>query len=186
MKSINKVKDFIPFRILGVRTIALVEMLVFFFLVLLYDIYFGSGDRLFHQALHPFYFIILLVTVQYGVVEGIVATLIGTVFLYSGEIPRHHVDESLFEYQFRLSINPLIWFISAFVLGEIRMRLEMEKKEYQNEAETLQKQCNIISKEYEALKLTKENLEAYLVSQQQSIANTYKAIRGLEALKPFQ
>lgn len=186
MDMIKKIRNAIPNKILGVRTIALVEILVFYTLVLLYDAYFGNGDRFYSMSLHPFYFMVLLVTVQYGTIEGIVATVLGTVFLYSGNIPEQTAEESLFEYQFRLSIHPLVWFVSAFILGEIRMRLETEKDEYKLEAETLQNQSHIITKEYEVLKLTKENLEAYLVSQQQSIANTYKAIRGLEILRPSQ
>lgn len=186
MDIVTNFKESIPKKILGVRTVALIEIIVFYSLLVLYDIFYGNGDRFFSNSLHPFYFMVLLVTVQYGTVEGIAATLIGTICLFSGNFPQQTVEESLFEYQFRLSIQPLIWFASAFILGEIRGRLESEKDEYKVEATMLQDQSNIISKEYEVLKLTKENLEAYLVSQQQSIANTYKAIRGLEILKPSQ
>jgi polysaccharide biosynthesis protein PelD len=186
MSIVKKFRKMFPRKICGVRTIAIIEILIFYTLVLLYDMTYGSGDRFFSSTLHPFYFMVLLVSVQYGTIEGIAATVIGTLFLYSGQIPQQTVNESLFEYQFRLSIHPLIWFISAFILGEIRLRVETEKEEYKHEASTLKNQSDIIAKEYEVLKVTKENLEAYLVSQQQSIANTYKALRGLEILKPAQ
>lgn len=173
-------------RIIGLKISALLETALYCTLFTLYDVTFGNGDRFFTSAIHPFYFIIILVTVQYGTLEGIAATAIATLFLFSGDIPRQQVDESLFEYQFTLSINPLIWFATAFILGEMRMRLEQQVEEYKKEVKNLTKQRDVISSEYSLLKENKENLEAFVVGQQHSLAKTYKALKSLETLRPAQ
>lgn len=171
-------------KIVWVRTSALLEILLYCLLFTLYDEAFGKGDRFFASAIHPFFFMVILVTVQYGTLEGIAATLIATLFLFSGDIPKESADEPLFEYQFKLSINPLIWFATAFVLGEMRTRIEHEKEGYKGQVAELTRERDVIASEYSGLKESKEELEAFVVSQQHSLANTYKELRSLETLRP--
>lgn len=173
-------------RLLGVRVSALVEILMFIGVVILFDYFFGKGDRYFDVSPHPFSIIVLLVTVQYGTMEGIVAALFSTIALYAWNVPPQKVGQTLFDYQFSLALMPLIWFISSFVLGEVRMRHTHEKRSLLKKLEQSHKQLDAISEEYEALKKTKENMESHLVSQHHRVTTTFKALKGLETLKPAQ
>ncbi len=65
-----------PQKLLGIRVSALVEIALFLIILTFFNKWLGDGNRFVDNPLHPFWIIILLVTVQYGTVEGIVATLL--------------------------------------------------------------------------------------------------------------
>lgn len=179
-------KRLIPKYFIGVRTSAILEILLFLIPVTAFDVYFGNGDRFQSYILHPYSIIVLLVTVQYGTIEGIVATALSTLFLYAWNVPPQQMGETLFEYQFRLAVLPLIWFFASFILGELRMRLAHENQRLSTKLMNAEKQLETISREYEVLKETKENIESHLASQYHTITSTYKSLKDLETLKPAQ
>lgn len=176
----------LPRYVLGVRTAAILETIVFLFVVCLIDYFFGNGDRFLGVSPHPFSIIILLVAVQYGTPEAIVSTILSTIVLYAWNIPPQKINDTLFDYQFGLIVVPMLWFLASFIIGELRMRLEQKNHETEMELHEVKKQASTISKEYEVLKETKENFEAYLVSQYNTITNTYKSLKALEVLNPSQ
>lgn len=182
MNYLKKMK--LPQYIFGFRVSSLMEALLLLFTITAIDHFFLEGDRFLFQQLHPYYFVVLLITVQYGTVEGITATLLATLFLYVNNFPEQKVSESMFDYQYRIAAQPLLWFASSFIFGEIRMRLEYKNKALQEEIVTYRNQANTITDEYQQLKITKENMEARLASQQNTVTNTYKALKSLETLKP--
>jgi len=173
-------------KIFGIRLSALIETLVFLLAIVLYDCLLGKCDRFLDSSPHPFSVVILIITVQYGTAEGIASVILSTLFLYAGNIPEHRIDETLFEYQFRIATLPLAWFIAAFVIGEIRMRLEYTNERLSKKLEETRGKLRTVSKEFSLLKSTKENLEAHLVSQQRSQTATYAALQALETLNPTQ
>lgn len=173
-------------KILGVRLAAIMEILAFLFIACLLNYVFGKGDRFASVSPHPFWIIVLLVTVQYGTAEGIFAALASTLVLYAGHIPMQKVDEPYFDYQLRLGLLPALWFITAFVLGELRMRLDWEnsrlKAEYTHAKSAIEK----ITAEYLALKETNQNLGIQLSGQEETAATSFKVLHALEALEPAQ
>ncbi|MCB1111541.1 MAG: hypothetical protein KDK72_02650 [Chlamydiia bacterium] len=175
-----------PKYVAGVRTAALLETLFFLTALTVGDYFFGAGDRMITLSPHPFWIIILLISVQYGTFEGLSAALLSTLFLYVGNVPQQTIRETLFEYQFQLALRPLLWFMAAFILGELRNRLAMQNKELEGELQKLREESDEVVKNYESLKNAKENLEAHLVTQQRSTAMTYKTLKGLESLNPAQ
>jgi len=173
-------------RFLGLRLSAIIETLSFLSIVTAYDCLFGQCDRYVGFSPHPFSIIVLLITVQYGTLEGIFSAVASTFFLYVGNIPEQQAGQTIFEYQFSLALMPLIWFIAAFVIGEIRMRLEYENYHLKREYDRAKDQLFAISEEYLQLKESKENLEAALVSQHKTTSQTYRALQALETLNPSQ
>lgn len=170
--------------ILGIRLSALIETVVFLSLLVVLNMLFGSGDRFVAMNPHPFWIIILLMTVQYGTAEGLMAAVLCTLFLYAGKIPQTQFDESLFEYRVRIASLPVLWFLTAIILGEIRGRISSERDRYKKIAESATAEAREISSTYELLKEKKEHLELKLSSEMRTLAITYHSLRNLESMNP--
>lgn len=171
-------------KILGVQVSALIEMVLFLGILLAINFYFGDKHRFIDLHPHPFWIIVLLISVQYGTTSGIVCVILCTFCLYFGNIPAQKAQESLFDYQFRLALLPLLWFISAFVLGELRMRDidELDKQLHVNHL--MKKELETISEAYEDLKKIKEALENQLGSQLKTSSIIYETFKSLGTLNP--
>lgn len=172
--------------VFDVKVNALYEIVAFLSILVLANLLFGSGERFVGVEPHPFWIVILLVTMQYGLKEGIVACALATLFLYVGNVPEQLLDETTFEYQFRLSILPFLWFSTAFVLGQMRMRQIQEFEQMKKEKEDAREHSLLITESYRMLKQSKEALEARLASQVRTVASIYNSIRELETLIPVQ
>lgn len=174
----------LPKKILGIRVSAVLEVLIFLSVLILFDRLFGDGKRFIDYSLHPFWVIILLVTVQYGTLEGIMAALLSTLFLYVGNVPIQKPEETHFDYEIKLALVPTIWFITAFILGEIRTRQEREKQTIQKELDLALVETKTITESYENLRQVKENLEVLLAGQLRTSAMIYKTFKALSTLNP--
>jgi len=172
--------------ILGIRVSAVTETVVFIFILLLLDFLFGTGNRFQGVNPHPFWIIILLVTVQYGTIEGVVAAVFCTIALYLGNIPEIQFNESLFQYNARLATNPALWFVTALVLGEMHMRVINERDKFKEIALTSDRNAKEAADVYQLLKEKKEHLEVRLVSQVRSFSFSIKALQSMESLSPAQ
>lgn len=173
-------------QIFGIRLSALFETLIFLIGVCLLNYLFGSGTRFIDTCYHPFWIIILLVTVQYGTVEGLIAVILSTLFLYVGNVPKQLPDEDYFAYQLRLGLLPALWFITAFILGELRMRIEWEKEQLLGELLHTKSQVEKITSEYQTLKESNRNLELHLAGEEDTVTSAFKVFKALESLEPAQ
>ena len=171
-------------KIFGIHTSALLETVVFLVLLVGADAIFGSGTRFTNVYPHPFWIIVLLISVQYGTIDGIVCVFVTTLFLYMNNLPSQNIQETLFEYQFRISLRPFLWFTTTCVLGEMRMRLHHEKESLKTQLMDATEQLEIISHGYELIKATKENVERRLAGQLRSLASAYELIKEMETLEP--
>lgn len=154
--------------------------------MLLYDYFFGSGDRFQHVKPHPFWIIILIVTVQYGTLEGIMSVALCTTALYAGEVPKMHFGESLFEYDMKLALTPTLWFIAAVVLGEMHMRTLTKRDRYRELALMAQEEAEKTAESYELLKDKKELLEVRLASHMRSFTHSLRSFKEMESMSPAQ
>jgi hypothetical protein len=173
-------------KFLGLRVAAIFETLIFLIVFLLLNFLFSDGKRMVDYYLHPFWIIILLTTVQYGTAEGLFAAVLSTIFLYAGNLPHQKPEELFFDYQLRLALLPALWLLTAFILGELRMRLEWEKQQLKEDLLHLKAQVEKITDEYEILKESHHNLEIHLGSQEETAATSFKVFKALEALDPAQ
>ncbi len=172
--------------IFGLNKNVLLESLLFFLLVLVGDYFLGRGTRFEQISPHPFWIIVLLLSAQYGTAAGVWAAFLSTCFLYIGNVPHQQIEESVFDYQFRLAYQPFLWFGAAFVLGELRMRLQSRLDQAVLEREEAVKQAQAIVNNYEKLKINKEGLESRLAGQINTVAASYESLRSLESLNPVQ
>ena len=139
---------------------AITETIAFLSIATLLDVFFGNGDRFISMSLHPFWVIVLLVTVQYGPKEALAASLLASAFLLVGNMPEQSVTETLYGYILRVIYLPFLWVVASLVLGAIRSRQIREKELTADRLGEAQEAYNTIANSYSALKQTKEQPRA--------------------------
>jgi len=71
------------------------------------------------MSLHPFWIVVLFVTVQYGALAGVFAAIAASAALYAGGLPvRGGAD--FYVYAADLTRLPALWFLAAATLGGLR------------------------------------------------------------------
>lgn len=171
-----------PSKFLGLRTTAWLEMVIFFCVVFVIDFLFGRRDRFFFISPHPFWIIVLLISVQYGTNEGVVAAFISTCILLFGNLPEQTVLQDRFEYIIYLIKNPLLWFVAAVFIGEVRVRQMQERDELRYALSLSEEREATIAESYESLKKIKENMELHIAGEMQTALRAYQVFKKLESL----
>lgn len=175
-----------PLIFLGLRVSAIVEIFLFIAALLIINQIFGDGKRYIHATPHPFWILIILISIQYGMKEGLLAVVFSIIALYAGNVPPQEPNETLFEYQVRLAWNPVFWFITAFVLGQIKKRHDSDRELLLHNLERSEKETKAITEAYISLKGMKENLEAHLAGQLKTTAAIFKSFKSLGSINPNQ
>ncbi len=166
---------------LGLRVSAWFEMLLFFVIVLLISFLAGSSDRFFYVSPQPFWIIVLLMSVQYGTKEGVVAALLSSFILLFYNLPPQSIIEDRFQYFMVILKNPILWFIAAVVIGEVRMRQLRERKSLVERAVEAEDREKTVAKSYDSLKGIKEALEVRIAGEMHTAIKAYEGFRQLEA-----
>lgn len=170
-------------RIFGLRPIAILEALIILVILTVVDLAF-NGDRFWNVNPHPFWIAVLLVTAQYGTNEGLVAALLATLFLLVGNMPAQPEGVDHYDHLYDIAINPILWFVAAFFLGELRQRHIRERQRLINELDDSQQREDLISDSYKFVKNRKESLEVQVSGQLASSIEAYRAAKAVETLDP--
>lgn len=116
--------------------LALAEMAVLLALVLAE--YFWDGfPSLTRINPHPYWIAILLLSLQYGTVSGLVAasiSILGTVLI---GMPEPEIEERYFNYLVRVWTQPVLWLLVAMLLGSFRARQIEQRDELLLQADNL-------------------------------------------------
>ncbi len=151
-------RDFLG-RLLGVRVSALVEIALFLVGALLIDHFFAAGNRFAGVEPHPFWIIVLLISVQYGTNEGIVAAIASSAALLAWNLPPQTIDQEFYTYLFRVAFNPMLWCTTAIVVGELRMRYARRERELTELLADAEHREETIALAYQELIAAHERLE---------------------------
>lgn len=173
-------------HIMGLRASAVLEMAIFFAVMVGYDLIFGAGNRLWGVEPHPFWVIILLMAVQYGTSEGVVAAAVASLILLVGNMPEREVTQDAWEYGVQLLRQPLMWLLTAVVLGELRNRHVRERDYLRKELREARQRETIIAESYDKVRVLKEKLELRIASQLRASITTYRAARSIEKTDPAE
>ncbi len=171
-------------HILGLRISAFIETGLFLLVALLLDAFFGGGDRYWGIEPHPFWIIVILMAVQYGVPEGILAVAASTLALLLGNMPEQRYDQIMYDYIYEVSINPLMWVVAAVIVGILRERHIRERDELRQNLENAQEREEKIAESYEWVRELKQKLELRVAGQLRSSIDTYRAAKAVEKLNP--
>jgi len=171
-------------RILGIRASAILEALGLLIILTVIDAIFLHGTRFWGVNPHPFWIVVLLVAVQYGTAEGLLAAALATLFYLVGNIPAQGDGVSHYDWLYAVCINPILWFVVGWILGELRQRHIRERNNLQREIEESQQREDLISDSYKFVKNRKEALEVQVSGQLSSSIEAYRAAKAVETLDP--
>lgn len=170
--------------ILGIRVSAIIEALLMLAAFVIVDAVFFAGDRFWNVNPHPFWVVVLLVAAQYGTAEGILAAALATLFYLIGNMPAQPEGLDRYDYLYDVFINPILWFVVGWGLGELRQRHIRERNRILKELEDSQQREELISDSYKFVKTRKENLEVQVSGQLASSIEAYRAAKAVETLDP--
>ncbi len=172
--------------IMGLRSSAVFEIVGFLLVMLLCSVFFGDGNRFWGVEPHPFWVIVILIAVQYGTSEGILAAILSSVVLLVGNIPEQEFGTSgnMYDYLYTFLRLPVLWLMAAVVLGELRQRHIRERDFLRKELADARNREEVIADSYNKVKTFKERLELKIASQLRSSVTTYRAARAIEKNHP--
>ena len=158
-------------------------MTLFLGVLLIVDGLFFGGSRFWEVSPHPFWIIVLLLSVQYGTREGLMAAACSSCALLIGNIPVAPITQDLYGYYSDVSRNPLLWFITSLVLGEIRQRHIRERDELRHRLIEANRNEEFIAASHDRLNHIKERLESRLAAQMKSLITVYETAKDIERLE---
>jgi hypothetical protein len=144
---------------------ALLEIAVLFALII--GLGWLTGQDLADLRPHPFWVPVLLLSLQYGTVSGLLAAGIATAFTGLGQLPEQVVGETYFVYFLRIWIEPILWIASAVLLGQFRMRQIANKMELVRQVQELAAQRTSLANYAGKLRHRCETLERRLAGRQE-------------------
>ncbi|MDG1287151.1 MAG: hypothetical protein P8P30_06245 [Rickettsiales bacterium] len=171
---------------LGLRASALLEMAIIFFLLLVANTVFGDGNRFMSYTPHPFWVVVILMAVQYGTAEGVLAAILASLFLLIGNLPEQTLNQDMYEYLYMLFRLPILWLITAVIVGELRQRHVREREHLLTELHDSRERERIIAESYSSVKSLKEKLELKIAGQLRGAVNTFRAAKAIEKNHPTE
>jgi GGDEF domain-containing protein len=170
----------------GVRVSAMLEIAIFLGVALAVDQIFLDGSRFRSAPQHPFWILVLLVAAQYGTNAGLLAALASSVALLAGNVPPQAISQDRFMWLFHVGQLPLLWFVSAVVLGELRMRQIRERAALGRELAETARREQVLADGYKRLNAVKDALETRVAGQLRTAVGMYESARAIEKLDPSE
>lgn len=166
--------------ILGVPRAAAAETLVFFAAALIFDALVLGGTRFRDVSPHPFWLLSLVMAAQYGTATGIFASVLGTLLAFMGNLPARDPLQDQSAYLLLVAAKPVLWFASALVLGELRMRQERVKTTLQTRVAELEAENGALTVARANLELTTERLRTEAAGRVQTTVALFQAAKTAE------
>jgi len=166
------------------RPIVLVEIVVFLGVALMLDYFVLQDDRFQHIAPHPFWALVLLLSVQYGTIAGLLGAFAASAALLIGHIPAQPLEQDLHQWMFGAFKLPLLWAIVAVVLGELSERYLSDRYRLQRLLAESRERESMLTESFQQLNAIREKLEVRVAAQWRTVSKTWKAARAVERLEP--
>lgn len=164
----------------GLRVLALAEIGGFLLLAILVDVLWGSNSRFINVLPHPFWIAVLLASTYYGTREGLAAAALASLALLLGNFPEQRIDEFGNDWILRAMAQPLLWCLSALILGLFADTFRSRYARLHNEFQEARSQLKTITEAYERLLVLNQHLEARIVGQVCTVNAMYKASRAID------
>jgi GAF domain-containing protein len=171
-------------KIFGLRRSALIETLLMLVILVVMDYVFFGGTRFFDVNPHPFWIVVLLIAAQYGTGEALMAAVIATLFYLVGNVPVIPNGTGRYDFLYQIAINPLLWFMVGWGIGELRQRHIRERDRLMTELEDSTRREQLIADSYQTVRTRKESLEIQVAGQLTSSIAAYRAAKAVETLDP--
>nr|CRH06951.1 conserved protein of unknown function [Candidatus Magnetococcus massalia] len=171
-------------RVLGVRVSALVELAIFYAIMFALDYGLGGGNRFMETTPHPFWFIVLVISIQYGTTEGLLAAFFSTLALRVMNVPEPAFNQEVFDYILSLMRQPMMWFMAAVIMGELRVRQHRFQMELRDTLVETRKREDLITDAYNRVNRVKEALETRAAGQMRTVVSSIQAAKSVEQQEP--
>jgi len=169
----------IPIKVFGFRRSAIIELVIILISLQIIDYVFFDGSAFKALNPNPFWIPIVLMAVKYGTRESLLTAIFASVLYFSNDLPEKNFTQDSYTYLLTVSSDPLLWFVTAIIVGEICGRRILEKQALRVELANTDQRNAVISDAYEKLKLSKIDIDARIASQLNTISATYRAARHL-------
>jgi hypothetical protein len=166
------------------RRMVFIEIGLFLALALVVDSVWGGGNRFMTVEPHPFWVIVLLMAVQYGTTEALLATAASTTALLAWNLPGQAFDQNVHQYALQVFFRPLLWMVASVVIGELRARHRLQQEHTSMRLRDAERQVALLSTSHADLTAAKARLETRLAGQLRTAAGVLEAARPLETLDP--
>ena len=166
------------------RLDAILEVIALLLIMLLFDVFLGSGNRFIDIEPNPLWIILLLVLFQYSINEAFITIVFMCIFLYAWNLPPQMATQSIFDYYFSLSLRPFLWLATTIVLGGLKLKNSLKASDMQKEFNDAKEKERVISDSFIKLRETNRVLELRLSEELASAIKIYKAAVTLEDLSP--
>ena len=142
---------------------AYLELAVFFAPILLIEYLDPTLLSLANLQPHPFWLPVLLLSLQYGTVSGLMAACVAmAVSVYFG-FPEQEIGENHFNYLLRIWLQPVLWIAVAVILGQFRLRQINERNDLQHRLDEATGQRTALAEHAENFRRRCDRLERTLV-----------------------
>lgn len=118
----------------------------------------------------PYWLAVLLLSLQYGTVSGLMAAAIAILLTMLPGIPEQGVGENHLAFLLRIWVQPILWIAVAVLLGQFRMRQIAVKEELTRQVQELANQRQALADYSNNLRSRCEVLERHIAGQQRSPA----------------
>lgn len=119
---------------------ALLEMVVLLIVPALLDYSWPPFPSLAEMHPHFFWLPVLLISLQYGTVSGLLAAGLAIALSAALGWPDQEIGENHFSYLLRIWAQPVLWLTAALLLGQFRTRQIEQKQDLAGQVEELGKQ----------------------------------------------
>ena len=165
---------------LGVPRSAAAETVVLLAAALIFDALFMGGTRFRAFGAHPFWLVAMVMAAHYGTPTGIFATVLGTLLAFVGNLPPRDPLQNQSAWLLATLGKPVLWFVSAVVLGELRMRQERAKETLRTQVGALEAQNGALTVANADLNLPVDRLRTAAAGQVQTTVALFQAAKTVE------
>ncbi len=145
--------------------VALIEIALLIALPATLDYFVPSFPSLSGLQPHPFWLPVLLLSLQYGTVSGLLAAGCAIAASSILGLPEQEIGENHFTYLLRVWSQPVLWLVAAIILGQFRMRQIERKQELARKVAELSMQRTAIADYAANLRERCERLEREIVGR---------------------
>lgn len=169
---------------------ALAEIVILFALIYGLD-YVTPNVSVLDLSPHPFWIPVLLVSLQYGTVSGLVAAAVAIALSLFAGLPEQDIGENLFAYFLRVLGQPILWIGVSLLVGQLRMRQLAVKQELRHANAMLTRQRDDLSRHSLDLRARVERLEQelarrYAATPHHGVAALVEAMAAGGMAKPLE
>ena len=130
----------------------------------------------------PYWLPVLLLSLQYGTIAGLLAAAAATVAHVLNGFPEQSIGENLFPYLLRIWALPMLWIGVALLLGQFRLRQIEVKRTLRRELEQRTTEALTLASYAKDLEDRCRRLERHLSSGQNAGFNSGRMPAGVAAL----